>query len=541
MEVPSLAELAATEDYVSLSEEQRLELIGFWKSGSPTLNLDPGTPLYSNMVVHTGEAQALNKVRCDYVRKTSSLYELQQNPALADAEAVDRILSNSPTLKRRQQQPAVGVFAMVMPTKAITIIPRGAIFYKNDLEWKTEQTWIGKPGNLTESTNRLMTKLSDGTWMFTFPVIANGVGDAYNIRAGTEVAWRDTRAKALRIYADTDFQSGVAAETLEELAERLDSGMAAPGIAGRMNIEALLRWKFPYIRDVSQIGGGDIEMQRDGYNILGLKVGGCSDIYVRTAAETVKRKFELEGTPIPGTNLVQIFIGKDVYPGFYTLLSVKKREATDLDPGLKISSGSYNKDTSGLPYDDIPNITVLDARYTRFQTLLLQVEDPDYSPDDPYYAVTLLGLPNIAEIQDYVSQRQVRDPNNDMLVKAAIPVLTSVSLTVEYVAGDLEISAEALELIIKDVVNSTKFEAGKLNTSIISHAVQCKLPGNAAVKPSIDVLGKVLYPNNATKTMRTTTELEVETVPSTFTSPRTTSFFAESVAVTLKLVKRLQV
>lgn len=540
MDIPTLDTLSKRKDFVAFSESERVELVGFWKAGSPELNLNPGAPLYSNMATHEAESHALNLVRSEEIRKTSSLYEIIKNPDLYSEENLDRILSNHPTLRRRIAQPTKGYLAMIVPNEARVIVPRGAIFFRGDLQWVTEQTWIGKPKNLTETTDRLLTRLADGTWFWTFPVVASGTGEEYNIKAGTQVTWYGTRTHAISIYADSDFQEGVSGETIEEWAERLDSGLAAPGMAGRMNIEALIRQQFPFVRDVSQIGGGDVEMQRDGYNILGLKVGGKSDIYIRTAPEVSERKFELEGKKLSDGS-IQLYVHRDVFPGFYTLLSVKKNTATDLDPTLTITGGSYGKDTNDLPYDDIPEMSVTDARFTRFQTLLVQFQDPDFDPDNPYYSVTLLGMPNIADIQDYISQRQVRDANNDVLIKAPIPMLTAVTATVEYIAGDLEVDVEACERTIKNVVNNTRFMVGKLSTTPIVHAVQDILPGNAQIKPSVDLLSRIIYPNGSTRAFTTTTELEVATVPDQFTSPRTVAYYAQSVRVSTKLVKRLQV
>jgi hypothetical protein len=540
---PTLEQLTEREDFAERVGEEVTLLAGFWGAGARDINVDPGTPLRDLVVTPSAEAGVLNLERVDVIRKASSLYELVQNPDLADPDSVDRILTNHPTLKRRVDAPAQGYLALYMPDDSITAVPRNSRFTAGELVYTVNDAYICTPGVLSSPNNRPLTPLSDGTWVFTVPAVANGVGEKYNIKAGTELAWTDTRTRVVRVAADTDFSGGVDPETNTELLERLDAGLAAPGDAGRMNIHAMLLSKFPFLVDISLIGGGDSEMRRDGRNLLGLKVGGKTDAYIRTTYNVVVRKVALPAAVIDSANgVLQLYVGRDVYPGFYDMMSIRRKDQTELDPALTVQDAMYGCDIERLDYDPPEMQDEADYRFTRFQTFLVRFEDPNYDPDDLTYVVSLLGIPNIGDLQDYVSRRDVRSPNNDMLIKAAIPTLVKANLTVEYVESGPEVDLDACRAAAEAAINRTRFEHGKLSTTGIVHGVQDMLPSvTAQLQPPVDLLGTTIYPGGEVRTKRSTLELIPDILPDDSASPRTISFFIAGVEVTLKPVVRLQV
>jgi hypothetical protein len=536
----TLEELSAREDFSELVEAEVQKLAGFWGAGARDLNLHPGSPLRDLLITPAAEAEVLGAVREERCRRSSSLYELSLDPALADPDAVDRILANHPTLKRRADGPARGQIALYMESDTITVVPAGSTFARDGLNYRTGETWICTPGTLTAANNRPLTPLADGTWVFTVPVEAESPGEQYNLKAGVELEWVDTATRVVRILADTDFYGGVDPESNAELLARLDSGLAAPGDAGRMNLQALILREFPFVTDISLIGGGDPEMLRDGRNLLGLKVGGKTDAHVRTAREAAVRKFPLQADLIdPGEGLLQLYVGRDVYPGFYALAGVRRTDQTDLDPALEVTEQIYSADVGNLPYDPPEVREEADFRFTRFQALLIRFRDPDYDPDHPDYLVSLLGLPGIGDIQDYLSRRDVRSPNNDLLVKAPVPCLVSVNATVEYAEAGAAVDWAACREAAAAAVGLTRFERGKLSTSGIIQAVQNLLPGTAQLRPPVDLLGTTILPGGGIETRRTSTELAPETREGV--SSRTVSYFVADVAITPRPVVRLQV
>ena len=539
---PTLEELTAREDFaVSVAEEEE-RLAGFWSAGAADINVNPGTPLRDLVVTPSAEAGVLNLARVDLCRRASSLYELALDPDIADADSVDRILTNHPTLKRRVDAPASGYIAIYMPDDVITTVPARSRFTHGDLAFVTTVNYVCTPGILANESNRALTPLSDGTWVFTVPAVAEQTGAAYNIKAGTELTWEGTRTRAIRVAADTDFVGGIDPESNAELLRRLDSGLAAPGDAGRMNIHALLLRQFPFIVDISLIGGGDREMLRDGRNLLGLKVGGKTDAYVRTARGVSVRKVEATAVVIdPAAGLLRLDIGRDVYPGFYDLVSVRRRDQTELDPALTVVDTVYDVDVDGLSYDAPEMREESDYRFTRFQTLAVTFEDRNYNPDDLTYHVLLLGLPGIADIQDYVSRRDVRAPGHDMLIKAAVPTLTAVNLTVEYVETGMAVDVDVCRQAVIDAIDRVRFEHGKLSTSGIVQAAQNTLPDTAQVRPPVDLLGITIYPGGRTRTKRTTLELTPDLVSGDPASSRNISYFVSGVEIALTPVVRLQV
>lgn len=542
-ELDTLTQLS---NFPALVAAERNELIAFWNNGAiPPANLKPGTPMWDLVATYSGEAQALNRARIDVLRRTSSLYELVHAPELADEEAVDRILSNYWTRSRNEGKYSKGYVAIFRNSPTIFTIPRNTVFIAGELRYQTSSVYVATPAALNNPSDRKLVQLADGTWRVVIPVTAEEPGEKYDIAAGTAMTWSwvsNTEINIIRAEADSDFTGGMDPETNEELLERQDSMIAAPGMAGRMNIEALLRKQFPEIIDISLIGAGDIEMQRDGRNVLGLKVGGKTDAYVRTSYSVVTRDFELEAEVVDAAaGLLRIKVDRDVFPGFYMMSGVYRTDAATDYERLTVTSVMYGKNTAGLSYDVPTMDRLVDYRFTRFQTLEFEFTDPGFDPENLVYRVDLTGIPSIGEIQDYVAQRQVRSPNNDMLIKAAVPMFVAVNMTIKYQRADAAIDEEAVHSAIRTAVNRTKFKQGVLTTSSIICGVQGVLPSLAQVSVPVDLLGQLVLPVRGPTAYYSTTELEPSTIAEESTSSRNVAFYCTSIQVATEPINPKQV
>lgn len=530
MDYPTLDSLSARPDFVAVTAAEREQLRAFWGSHSPELDLEPGT--ISDLIIRPGaEAAALNKTRIDFLQLTRSLYELVQNPELDTEERVDWILQNFPGYSRRARKVAAGQAVVIRATDQIVSIPSGSTFTVNGLTYYTTQTYVATPYYNNPRIDRLIVARDDGTFSFTVPLRAVAGGEQYNIRSGTELTW-SANVKHLKVYAESDFSGGADAETTAEIAAKMDEIMALPAMAGRMNIASLIRKEFEAaVRDISQIGGWDPEMQRDGYNPLGLKTGGRTDIYVKTADSMVTKSFEVPGRLVdPATYEVQLHVGRDVYPGFYTINAVRRLQDGPDEPDIADVSLQFGMDTSGFDYD-VPRMrSVLDSRYTRYQTVDIRFIDQKYTPGT-VYVVTCWGVPLIAEIQDFVAQRTIRKPNGDVLIKAAIPFLVGAGVTVEYLPGAETIDTKAVREAALNAISSATFRDGKLLTTTISSSVQKVLPINTKVLPPVDLLGVLYPPDDTLRHYRSTNRLVVDDDYDQCISPRTVAFYPHDVYV----------
>jgi hypothetical protein len=538
---PTFAELQALPGHAERARAEEEELAGLWAATSPEVDTEVG--VIRDLVVRpAGESAALVRQVINETRLNMSMHEMAATGVPADDDRIDVILQNFPAYKRRGTEAARLTLAMIRSTDTILSLPMDSVFVCKGLRYYTETTYTATPIRVNTDNDRLLSKRTDGLWMFTFPVLAEGPGEKYNLKANSEFEWEGADAEYVRIYAVSDAAGGRDPETTGELLLRMDEYMSVPGIAGRMNIKALIRREFPSTLDISLIGGGDPEMQRDSRNMLNMKTGGRTDMYVRTSRTSTLTTEQLKGELVdPVNHVVRIKVGKDVYPGFYAVRTVRRAADSDAEAALSVFNLEYGMDVSGMDYD-VPLLPrVVDSRFTRFQTLDLYVVDPRFDPDRDDYLVSLIGMPAVGEIQDFVSRRDVRGPNDDILVRAAIPYHVVVNATVRYYPGTQGLDADKVREDIMTAVGDRRFQDGSLSSLLIGSEINSKLPSGAEAAPPLELFGAVDLPDGSYRTFRSTLELVPPTDASLGVSPRTVAFLPYDAVVDLKLLKGTQI
>jgi hypothetical protein len=537
--IPSFEELISLPEFPAAAQLEDAKLSALWAATSPELDTEVGA-LKDLVVRPSAEAAALLRTGIEKIRLNMSLHELAKTGVPADDPLVDSVLANFPAYSRRGSRKARVTIAMIRDSDTIMSIPVGSRFESNGLQYYTEITYTCTPIRVNTDNDRLLTARTDGTWIFTFPAIAAEPGEKYHIKAGTSLQWVGFNNSYVRAYALSDASGGQDPESTAELSMRMDEYMAVPGMAGRMNITSLMRREFPSVLDVSLIGGGDPEMQRDSRNLLSLKTGGRTDMYVRTAKTSVMVREELRGED-DGNNLVRIHIGRDVYPGFYTIKTVRRASAAANEANLQIADTAYSQDLSNLDYD-VPLIPrQVDSRYTRFQTADLFVIDPEFDANKPDYIVELVGMPLIGEIQDFVSRRDVRPPNSDILVRAPIPLHVAVNATVKYYPGAQNLDVSKVRDTLLDTVGNRRFRDVGISSLLLGSAVGEMLPDGAEVAPPLEIFGAIDYPDGSYHVLRSTLELTAPTEYSLGVSSRTVAFLPYDAVVDAQLAIGLQV
>lgn len=537
-EIPTFEELQAKDGHGEATKEEMQRLGGMWSASSPEVDTEPGVT--REIVVRpAGEAAALVREMIDDTRLNWSLYELARSGVPADDPRVDNILQNSPAYTRREATAATVTLAMVRSTNVIMTIPVGARFSHKGLVFYTDMVYTCTPIRVNTVNDRLLTQRTDNTWVFTFTAIAEGVGEDYHVKAGAEFEWEGSTAEYVSIYAASDAAGARDAETTAELLLRMDDYISVPGMAGRINIESLLRRQFPFVLDVSLIGGGDPEMQRDSRNIMNIKTGGRVDAYIRTSRTSSNLKVVLDAERVNGDEIT-VHIGKNVYPGFYAVRSVRRADSTEADAAMTVTNRVWGMDTTGFDYliPLLPRVT--DARFTRFQTLDIYFSDPRFRDGDQY-VVELAGMPGIGEIQDFVSLRSIRAPNDDMLVKAPIPFHIVATSTVNYYPGTPNVNADDIRKVILTTIGNRYFQDGGLSTLHIGSEVNRSLAAGAEVAPPMEIYGAVDMPDGTVRTYRSVDVLNPPVEYSLGVSGRTVAFLPFDASVTLQQIKGTQV
>lgn len=529
IEITSLSQLDPTK-----VASMTAKLAQYMQERHPNVTLTRG--VFHDLVLYlSAELNAAIQENIDRVRQSQSLYAIAADPTLADTAIVDQVLSNY-GLVRDAGTPAVGILTLVFNLPLQTKIQPDAIFAANNVNFIPTETYtILPPGSAVVNTgDRVMVPVGDGTYAANIVVKAATVGTAGNIKRGTAVTANVVVNNTLSAFAASDFISGRDALSNAEYIARLPEALAAKTIGGRASYAALLKTQaaFQNVRHISLLGCGDPEQQRDQHGLFPVSAGGKVDLYAQTSDAAQLRDHLLEATFIATSangTIWQVTLDKDTAPGFYEIRRIAKA-------GDTASTGyAVVQDVRGVNLTNavfVPDMLYLaEAAYSRFQTAVVQFEDTDTptvglvpGTSKAKYTVTTIGMPLIAEMNDFLTSREVRARGADILVKAAVPCFTGISFQIAVEANETvaDSTLTAIKQAVVDAVANVGF-SGQLHASTIESAVHKYLTGRQAVS-QLDMFGRIRRPDGTMAYIRSSDLLHLPDDPGRMVTGRTTVF-----------------
>jgi hypothetical protein len=482
---------------------------------------------------------AEQRARMELMRDSNSLMAISENPALADDDIVNRALSNF-RIERGAGSNATGTITIVLTTLAPVVVPAAAQFVSGGITFTPGQAYAARISDATATTDtdRVLRPVGDGTYSFSIPVTADDPGAAGMLRRGASLAMTDPIPYFDRAYAESDFSGGFDPESNQEMLNRLQGGMAARAWSNRVTIDASLRAmdQFSRILQTSIIGAGDPEMLRDRHTVMPISHFGRVDLYARTQdmplSITVTKTATLVQKLAAG-GIWQLSITATDAPGFYQVDRVGPAGGSQDDAGYEITSDdrSFDLDFPGF----VPDIVnPIEAAYSRYQTTTIQFLDTDtpvasliVNQSTADYAVSLLAMPLIADLQDTVSGRSFGAPAGDCLVKAPVPCFLAISFDIRKRATVVvdQGTVDAIAASMMQLVNSLGF-IGQLYASLLADLVQDQLP-DGAYTGAIDMFGTIRRPDGTMRRIRSTEVLEIPDEPGNMVTPRTVAFMLD--------------
>lgn len=529
LEIQNLSELDAAK-----VAQMQATLTQLMQERHPEVELTRGAfhdlVLYFNSVLN-----AAVKENIDRVLQSNSLLSITQNPALAEPELVDAVLSNY-NITRGEGVAAGGEATVILLQPETTTVYASVRFEADGVQFVPTQNFtILPPGeSITGPGDVQMIAVGDGTYAANIVVVAENTGVEGNIKRGTTLTPDFPPNNTAAVYAASDFVNGAEPPTNEEYIAKLKDGLAAKTIGGRASYAALLRSPeaFPAIRHISVVGFGSPEQRRDQHSLFPISGGGRVDVYLQAYAEYQEQEHLLQATYIQDSDaelgtIWQIEVNKNVAPGFYEILRVARPDDTGAT-GYEVLL-----ETRGFDFDDedfVPDIIGREeGAYTKYQNAVIRFLDPN--PRDPalvplqskaLYNVRFSVMPLIKQAQDFLGNRDNRSRAADILVRAAVPCFTSLSFTIRKDAAssmpDLNAIRRALVAAIADVGFS-----GQLHSSLISGVVHRYLTGKQALGP-IDMFGRILRPDGQNTFIRDNTILTIPDDPTRLITGNTTVF-----------------
>lgn len=489
--------------------------------------------LYFNGLLNTAVRENLDRILA-----SNSLLKITQNPELADDSLVDNVLSNY-NLTRDPGSRATGLAVFILATPFTTNITNVSRFTVDGLQFDLagSYTVVPSPADIVTANDRAMRPVGDGTYAVTLPMIAVNVGVASNIKRGVPLGTNYSPDNVLRVFAASDFVGGREPSTNVDYVKKLSSGLTAKAIGGRKSYDAFIRAQaeFSNILHISVLGCGDAEQQRDQHSLFPISGGGKVDVYVQTTSSAQESNHIVAATYLGNTNagtLWQIIVPRDLAPGFYEVSRILPPTTSGV-----MTAGSYRivediRDVNLLNTKYVPDIQYAhEGTYTRYQTAVIRFEDTDKfnaglipNQSTATYLMTTKTLPFIAEINDFLTARENRARGTDILVKAAVPCFTTISLVIAADSNDYVDDATVAEMKkeIVTAISNVGF-SGQLHASVITGAVHKFLTGRQAVQ-SIDMFGKVRRPDGTVFYLRDNTVLVIPFDPGRFVTGRTTAF-----------------
>lgn len=533
IEVTSLSELDPAK-----IEQLEAQIVQMVREAHPSLETRRG-PIYDLLYHYMAALSAVNQENIERYRQSSSLHAIQQNPELADPEIVDAVLSNF-RVTRRQGAAARGRVTIVVDRLATVTIPFGARFVSEGRGFTAVAAYVARTSaaNTQTETDRVLVPLGDGTYSFDIEVVAEEEGSGSMLSRGALLVPDDTLSYYVTSHAAEDFTGGLETETNQELILRMQDGIACQALSNRTNMGALLR-SLPGYENVlhsSIIGFGDPEMLRDRTGLSPLPCGGRVDWYIRTAEQPQQKELTLTASLVQkrsdNRGVWQLTIPRDAAPGFYDIYRVLPISDYNYTGSYTIISQQRDCDTTEIPGVLTPDLP--DARhgyFSRYQMAAVQFVDSDTPVaerqlgDTQDYKVVVRAMPGIAELQATLGSLQHRNFGGDVLVKAPVPAMVSLGVTLNLGIGDPLPDPVAMREAIAHHVNTRGF-SGKLYAAAISDILYNYL-GPRSHASAVDLYTQILCPDRQVRTYRSIEALHIPNLPEALTTPRTCVFITQ--------------
>lgn len=534
----AISDLATTD----VQQAEQL-LVEFLQDEYPSMDLSQGRVLRELLIRPAAIFHVLNDENMDRLRRSFSIQQIGQDPTLASDDIVDGVMSNL-LLSRDDGAKAAGQVRIIISALVTTPVDSGSIFTANDLQFRSTRAFVGvtSASSVIGTGSRLISARSDGNYEFLVDVEADDTGTEYNVAIGQRFTVSPTIPRLIDVQAAIDFSGGRVTEDNAALVNRVQNGLSPRTMAGRSHIEALLRDEYDDLADISIIGFGDDEMRRDAHNLFSVGTGGKVDIYVRTATAPERVIITATATMQDSVNKrLSATFTRDQMAGVYDLLAVYGADTTpfqlddenepSLVDTLAISSKAWSYNATRTGDEFVPDIfTAAEAAFTRYRTLVTNFIDPSSTlanGETATYQFYVLKMPDIASIQDFVNDRDRRGPATDYLVKAPVPAMCSIGVSVAArVTG--EVDASAIKNAIASRINALGFSIGHLPGSVVIDAAQGQLPSDAVLDLPINMLGKLYLPDGTNRTIAGADELRVPNVGDSSVSARTVGWFVRT-------------
>lgn len=524
----------------------------------PSYDLSIGGAVDSLLVDGTSVITARNDADVDRVYLYQQLQAIAEGTVTVDDEDVDRLMANY-YLTRREDTPATGTVVFVVRDNITYTFQSGYRLRSAEQTYQLGATYnvypVGTSNiDFTVATNVLMEQVYDGEtgyeYRFQLPIESLEPTPSAVLVSGDRLTVDQSFSGLGYVQAVTNFQGGIAAETNAEFVSRALDGITAQVVGGQDHINAVARTAVQ-LSDTAGLGAGSPLVTRDRGNVFNLPTGGKTDIYVKSGAIAQASYASVTGVvqDVPSRR-VRITLSREQSAGVYRYGVIPLYTSTPpviVSGGIAIDAVAHLTWTATGEFNpEMPD--EIDRAFSARQQIQLDVIDdrqdslgyvvtlsaPGQELEDTYQ-VTTEYQPGVLELDAALTDDSVRPPGTDVLVKAAVPCITTIGVSASRPADyngptGGELAAE-LATAINQLPISTQFIDGLTIAAIVRD-----------IEPSLTVNSVTL---TATVYGQDGTDLSVSplgsrlTIPTNITSkvsPDNTYFTTTSALTTVTLV-----
>lgn len=385
---------------------------------------------------------------------------------LASSQATDNAICDDIAsmffVQRRQGTYAKGIITLTL-NSAIVTIPNGATFIVDNITLKTNTQYIITNAKLVSNTSADVVYLTsipvlvDDTmhYIANIPVQATDTG-AIEIPAGIAVTMGFAGKGIVSAELTSPITGGSGVETDAELVKRAEYTNAAAGVGTYYGIQKKLNNSPVAVLGMAVVSGEDTAMHRGRYNTININPGGVVDCYIKTSNQ-------------PVTELITV----NCNDGYIEISD--KKYANILAVKQVIVNGVYLQD---LSVEFGSSNIMLDSVSARLSVDQLTIIRGEGIVKGATATVSIVYMPNLREVQDYLDSDTEKFVGQDIQVKAAVPVGISIDCCAKKDDGEVITNDEVniLKDAISSYINSIPVGTATINYSDMRRICRSVLP-----------------------------------------------------------------
>ena len=370
-----------------------------------------------------------------------------------------------------------------------------------------------------------------GFYYFVLDVEAENAGSDYQLPSGTTFTIPDNYyiRDFVKAEAYGNFTSGTSPETDKQLLAKVKYNLGHTRFESAVGIANNFRNTFTGFQSLSVCGANDAEMVRSKNNLLGISTFGKADIYVRSSLGLETKQVFKKGYLInQEQNLWQVTLANTDAPGFYYVQSIIPK-VTNISLGgtLVIKETSFGYSPFYLQRNNEISSSE-EARFTKYQTAVVKFTyEAGTGVTEQDFELHTLGQPNILEMQDLLLLDDRRLACADYLVKAVVPCVVSVQLSL--IKKNLTDTYATLNLqqLKKDIfnyVNTIPFGEQLYASNIVK---LCHNYNIKHVELPVRLAGQIIAPDGTLIEISSTDALTIPSRLASGVTAKTTGYFID--------------